>query len=130
MRLTEQGSRKNEDRGTLNLREKDVAEECLKPKLVAERGVNLGVGINPVSKSNGEGRLRITFSPATVVSVLADSAMGCVEGVGSRAVEICEGGVGLELLERRFGDLTLFFADGGRELPFGGWLAQRCPVCL
>lgn len=74
---------------------------------MAEQGINSSVCINPVSKPNGKRRLRITFSPATVVSVLVDSAMGCVEGVGSRAVEICEGGVGLELLERRFGDLTL-----------------------
>ena len=107
MRLTGQGSQKNEDRGTSNLREKDVAEECLKPRLMAEQGINSSVCINPVSKPNGKWRLRITSSPETVVSVLADSAMRFVEEIGSRAVEICVGGCGLELLGRRFGDLTL-----------------------
>ena len=130
MRLTGQGSQKNEDRGTSNLREKDVAEECLKPKLVAERGINSGVCINPVSKSNGERRLRITFSPETVVSVLADSAMRCVEEIGSRAVEICVGGGGLELLRRRFGDLTLSFRMEVAGYRLEGWLAQRYPVRL
>jgi hypothetical protein len=35
--------------------------------------------------------------------------MGCVEGVGGGAVEICVGGVELGLLRRRFGDLSLPF---------------------
>jgi hypothetical protein len=40
--------------------------------------------------------------------VLDDSAMGCVEGVGGGAVEICDAvGLELELLRRRFGDLSL-----------------------
>jgi hypothetical protein len=35
--------------------------------------------------------------------------MGCVEGAGGGVVEICVGGCGLELLRRRFGDLSLPF---------------------
>ena len=40
--------------------------------------------------------------------VLDDSAIGCVEGVGGGAVEIYDAvGLELELLRRRFGDLSL-----------------------
>jgi hypothetical protein len=38
--------------------------------------------------------------------VLDDSAMGCVEGAGGGVAEICVDGCGLELLRRRFGDLS------------------------